>query len=370
MNLERTRASIVALEKRENVTIMDALNVFRDLCEDIHDSEAAAIEKLPVGDADAVISRLCWFGRTLIKVAEKNPDVINDTGNKARLEKICEQVSEIQLQLEKSQERVKVFNEHLKTLNDEKTQTETDIRSQMEAIENIKSKKAELADEYKALTEKFKLLDNEQRVLVESIENLEASMKQTDIVSLQNTYETRSKELMQRQEEHRLLSEKISDQEELLLHLQKDHEEKVKYMQEVTWNTENEIKDFEKKVTDLQGRITFVEDKKQSLQKDINVKEAELKSIEQWFESLEAKNFEARMANYKARIAVLKESRDALIKQLSLLYNIAPDQGAQSLANYQKFYRDALDNIDKSLNRYQECYRIVTGAMTNGGNKL
>lgn len=370
MNFERARASIVALEKRDEVTIIDALNVFHDLCEDISDSENASVETLPVGDADAVLMRLCWFGRTLLKVAEKNPEVISDAKNKQRLEQICAEVNAISLQLEKSQERVKVFDEHLKNVSEQKLQVEAKIKSQMEAIENVKTSKSQLDDKYNALTVQLQQLNKEQRSLVESIENLEASMKQTDVASLQEIFEVRSRELKERQEEHQILNEKITDQEELLEHLKKDYDEKCKYLQEVTWNTENEIKNCEKALQELQERMSGAQNKKRSLMYDIDQKESELKTLEQWFSSLEAKDYESRMSNYKARIKALQEARDALIAQLSLLYNIAPEQGMQSLANYQKFYRDALDNIDKSLNRYQECYRIVTGALSQGGSHL
>ena len=75
---ERAKESLKALEQQDNLTIYDALNVFYDLCEDIR-TATGAVDKLPAGNDEQVVGRLCWAGRMLLKISDKHPEIIENT---------------------------------------------------------------------------------------------------------------------------------------------------------------------------------------------------------------------------------------------------------------------------------------------------
>lgn len=86
MRFSRAKESLAVLENAKEATIYDALNVFYDLCEDLR-QENGAIDKLPAGNEGQMVQRMCWAGRTLLKIAETHPDYIQNSEKSQNLER-------------------------------------------------------------------------------------------------------------------------------------------------------------------------------------------------------------------------------------------------------------------------------------------
>ena len=52
MRFDRTRESMEVLERRKDISVYDALNVFYDLCQDVKDSGGGSVDKQALGVPD------------------------------------------------------------------------------------------------------------------------------------------------------------------------------------------------------------------------------------------------------------------------------------------------------------------------------
>lgn len=73
MRFDRMGTTLEALAARQDFTLTDVLNVFYDLCADIKDARGTAVDKLPPGDEEVAVTRLCWMGRTFLRMAGQIP---------------------------------------------------------------------------------------------------------------------------------------------------------------------------------------------------------------------------------------------------------------------------------------------------------
>lgn len=444
MRFDRARESIEALEASGAVTIMDALNIFYDLCEDIRDSEASTVDKLPPGDPDRMVGRLCWAGRTLLRISKSNPEAVAGTDNAKRLEKICCELESQDNILARTQQKVKVLLEKQSVLDEKKqaldealkqerrlsqdcrcmegeiAEYETlkapdlkqrhgqlvqrldecradaaQFRQQLETLQasltTALSEKAELSEDvtdvqkrmtvateqsrklkrdYADLNVRLQSMDEEHRQLVESIRSLEERLDGTTLEGLKAELAARQAAVSDQEMACRQLEAEIRLKEDALYRLKQDWSGKNKYTQELAWEEENEQKKAEAELKGLQKRIEEARRRKQSLIEEKEQLAGALTELEEWFESLEVKNYKDRMDACVERIRVLKAARDGLFEELSVILAFSTDNVRENLTKYQKYFRDAMDDIEKSLEKYQACYRRVIGIFDDGGSLL
>lgn len=113
---------------------------------------------------------------------------------------------------------------------------------------------------------------------------------------------------------------------------------------------------LKKKLDEIHKQISQVAEEKEQLKKSIAIQERELRILENWGKSLQARQYKEKLISCQNRLKVLLGAKRALEKELSqgLLYS----QPA-ALKDYQKFYKDELDEISGRLERYQKCYDLV-----------
>lgn len=150
MKFDRARESIDALEASGDVTILDALNVFYDLCEDIRDSKAGAVDKLPPGDEDRMAGRLCWAGRLLLRIAKSNAEAVAGTDKAGRLEKICQELKSQDDVLTEVEQQVKTLIKKQEILEERKQAMEAALKQEKALSQSCGLMEREIA-EYESL---------------------------------------------------------------------------------------------------------------------------------------------------------------------------------------------------------------------------
>lgn len=204
MNLIRTEADIEALKLKNNATIIDALNIFNDLCKDIKEHEGTLLHKLPVGDETFVVNRLIWGSNQLRKIAKYNEDAVGYEVHKERLESLEKDTMELEQKLssvetiintyEKKKEELETIREKEKTkyakqqqLEQECTQLEREINSFGENKipqltkhkEDVEKQLAETKEKYEQLLKRVNQLQQET-----NIQNDKVTKLQTEDISL------------------------------------------------------------------------------------------------------------------------------------------------------------------------------------------
>ena len=70
MRFDRTRESLEVLERRKDISVYDALNVFYDLCQDVKDSGGGSVDKQALGGGDDAVLRVCWACQMMLKIVK------------------------------------------------------------------------------------------------------------------------------------------------------------------------------------------------------------------------------------------------------------------------------------------------------------
>lgn len=307
MKFTISRSSIEAIEKRSEVTIIDALNVFYDLCEDIKNESGESVFKLPVGDEDAMVNRLNWAARTIVRVAEKNPEILDKTGKTERfnsmkedLERIAREAQDLEkdageasvqrnLYTEKKnallskQQEIKALLEERDTLKAEcgeleqmiasvqtgtneqlqqqKTELEGLLKVQNEETDRLNEEIARLTVESETVAAQLENADQELDQLKENVSVCEASLseKKQQLEQINQNY------LTGKQEEDRLTRE-MTQQEAALKNAVTIKDGLVKALAERKADVEN----YQKECEELSGLVGNEFASVQKLQADIS----------------------------------------------------------------------------------------------------
>ncbi len=444
MRFDRMNTTMEALTARQDFTMTDVLNAFYDLCADIKDARGSTVDKLPAGDEDVAVTRLCWMGRTFLRMAGQIPaDSVEEEKNQ-RLQKVIRELEKSESELGAAEQRIRELEKQQKGMQAQKAELagslkreaalkqecdrlkeelesykeleipgflarkETlkkelikikdsrdeeeqlceqlerelgeskrekeqsdrrleDIRKQKEAVEK---QLAQTEEKYKELRERVQHSDTLRRSLLEKIDMLEKTLGCKDTENLLSLYEEKKQEAQVRRKEYQQLQEKVQEKEEELVRLKEDMVGKNKYIQELAWQEENEKKNAELALKELQKRIEDARSKKRDLQVQVQNQEEEAESLEEWFKSLEAEAYEKRLKASGAQLEVMQKARDSLEEELSVLSGIVSKEEREELFRYQKYFRDTMDNLERDLEQYQKCYCTVMKVFENGGNGL
>lgn len=73
----RVHETLELIEKQDEITVKDALDLFYDLYEDVKTLSGTVLEQHPLGDRDEAIGRLCWMARTVGRLYSRNEQELN-----------------------------------------------------------------------------------------------------------------------------------------------------------------------------------------------------------------------------------------------------------------------------------------------------
>ncbi len=134
MNFKRTINSINNLSEynSEDITMLNVFDLFHDICEDVKSNSGKAVADFSIGDTSALVTRMIWLSRMVLRINRDNQADINKLEDKAkRFFEVCNDI-------EKTTEDIAKYEDVLK--NSKQKENELDLKlSQLKRIhsENI-----------------------------------------------------------------------------------------------------------------------------------------------------------------------------------------------------------------------------------------
>lgn len=352
MRFNITRSSIEALEQRGEITIIDALNVFFDLCEDVKAETGTPVFRLPVGSEEESVGRLNWAGRTIMRIADKNPEILASCDKGEKYRKIEEELQQYVTSLAQKEEELKEVLQRKAEVNGEAEK----LAAKAKELQLRRSQLEQAMEECKAVEESCRQLEEE----IVSCENSDLVQLRMRKSALEERLDEVKERITEAVNENISLKAKVDEQEELL-HNEQTHRENMRVLlEEKEKHLKEEITVLDSEIVSLQAKIEEEETAAKAKQEMKNAKELEWENAkrermetEAWFASLNAKEKEAQMNTLLQRVSVLKKAKEALLKELPLTCTIVDDDEAALLNRFIDYYHKELDDIEKNLETYQ-----------------
>lgn len=369
MNLVRTEASIKALKNQKNATIVDALNIFYDLCKDIKDNEGTLIHKLPVGDENAVVNRLVWGSNQLQKIAKHNENTVGYEAQKERLQNLEKDakelgekfgtVEELIANYEKKKEELDTKQKLEKARFEKQQQLEKECAKLEEEIlyygENqipqLQIQKQQAEQQYEALKAQYDVLVKDvenvtllleelkvtyQNLVEERDEKINAiQVLQTSIAKLKGSVENLKEKYAQLQFEYTSCQASVAEYETVKVpQMQKQFEEVkailAQYMTQF-YEISSKVSVMQNEVNNIQQRVIQLQEQEQTLCKQketLQTQETVLaENIKQYKECIETAT--VHIKTYEDEIVIVKKRCEDASNELQALlqrYKVLDEQ--------------------------------------------
>lgn len=373
MELIRTEASIKALKNKKNATIVDALNVFWDLCQDIKKHEGTLIHKLPIGDENSVVNRLIWGSNQLQKIAKYNENTVGYEAQKERLASLERDAKELEEKVSASGDVIAIYESKKAQLeqkrNDEKVRYNKQQKLEKECMEleeeihsfgenkipqleqrqvQEKNRLSLFMEQYETLlkeVDKLQAQVDEQSALVANLEekynilSKEKSEKEAQIQDLQNsiamlqiTIEGLKEKYEKRVKEYEYYKASVKEYEEIKLPQIKKELDEVeqilsKYMSQF-YEISSKVSVIKKEIAEIQERIENLIKEEQELLKE---KESLQKTVAEYITTIEEdkrviedtrasiEKYESEIAFYEKEIETVKKRCEEASNELQSL---------------------------------------------------
>lgn len=199
MRFGRVHETLELIEKQDEITVKDALDLFYDLYEDVKTLSGTVLEQHPLGDRDEAVGRLCWMARTVGRLYSKNEQELNVPEYASRWGKAG-------AKLEEAEKALRVVEEEAVH---QKERWEACERERLELLSRIEEQEAKIK-EWEAEQEEWrrKILEQEEKKAGREAEREE----------LKRSFEKRREEAL---EAGRLLEEAKNSYEEPLRELER-----------------------------------------------------------------------------------------------------------------------------------------------------
>lgn len=352
MRFNIARSSIEALEERGEITIIDALNVFFDLCEDVKAETGTPVFRLPVGNEDESVSRLNWAGRTVMRIADKNPEILAKCDKTEKYRKIEEELQEyVSILGEKEEDLKEVLQRRVEV--DKKAE---ELAEKAKELQLRRSQLEKVMEENKAVEDQCQHLQEE----IAGCENTDLPQLRLKKSSLEEKLAELENEIADIYNENISLKAKVDEQAERMQKEQSRREDLQTILEEKEHLLQEEIAAKDNEIALLRSRIEEEKETARAQQemkaaKELEWEEAkkERDAAEAWFSSLKAKEKEAQLNTLLQKVSLLKKTKEALLKDLPQVCTIVDNNEAESLNQFTNYYHKTLDEIEKNLQTYQ-----------------
>lgn len=359
MRFNITRSSIEALEKRGEVTIFDALNVFYDLCEDVKAEMGTPVFRLPVGNEDESVGRLNWAGRTIMRIADKNPEILAQCDKAQKYQKIEEELQEhIAALSKKEQELQEIF-----LLKEEAQKKEQELAERCKELQLQSSQLEKKQEENRALENRCRRLEED----IADCENTDLPKLQLRKSALEERLTSLQAKITEAQNENISLEEKVAEQAKILQtekgssdSMRNLLEERERLLREEIATNDSEIALLQIKIDEEEATARAQQEMKAAKELEWEKAKQERDKEELWFSSLEAKEKEKKLKELLQRVNVLKKAKEELLKELPNMCVMMNGEEADLVNDFTAGYHKTLDEIEKKLALYQKNHnRIV-----------
>ncbi len=392
MRFSRVATTMEAMEKKQLVTLNDALNLFQDLCEDIKDDQNVTADRLPAGDEDEAVTRLAWMCRTIVRMAGQLPVESIDRDRMQRLEKVEENVARISEQLEGvsaglitlkgKEEQLRTTESQLeealrkdKALKEECDRLEAVIREYREMkAPDLRTRKERLAQEKATLLSEYDALLNqcdqqeedntayrdkicEQKARCETLKNTFAQMKE-NLEKLEEKYQQQQeryqelKDQLQRTDtSRRSLVEQIENLEQSLSRTD------MESLRQLLGERTIEVQAREQEQKQMEDEIRQKEEALERLKETLGEKNKRAQEIT-WASEAEEKKARTSLELLETRMREAEARKQELLSQ-----TVLQEKEAEQLEEW--FRGLEAENYKDRLKNSQERLKILKTAQEN-----
>ncbi len=148
MKFKRTINSINNLSsyKNDDVTVLNVFDLFHDICEDVKSEGGKAVADFPIGDTGALVTRLIWLSRMVLRINRENQENINQLEDKAkRFFDVCKDVEKTSADIEKYEAIIKDSQKKEQELESNLLELKRLQSQNIEIIENCSQLESEIA---------------------------------------------------------------------------------------------------------------------------------------------------------------------------------------------------------------------------------
>lgn len=341
MKFKRTLNSINNLSsyKDEDITILNVFDLFHDICDDVKSESGKAVAEISIGDTGALVTRMIWLSRMVLRINRDNQDNINQLEDKAkRFFDVCNDIEKTKASVEKyeailndsKQRELELrFNlSELKSLQSENiaivencSQLESEIEKYSDIkIEEVKAQYNSLLSQLEAVKSDYNKKQEEFNALKQQFEQLEA--KATEQAQLNSNAE---QELLIATERLNQLKEKHSG---LTAQTDEATQEFTAVENELSQLKTSLLEYTDTKIPAMQSGIEQTKTDIEAVQSSYREKEIEYSNLKNEYFALhqqdEAKreeiaNIEVEIANVKEIVSSLEEKHISIQNEVNQL---------------------------------------------------
>ena len=353
MRFDRTRESMEALEARKDMTVLDVLNLFYDLCEDVKDEQGVAIEKLDSGERERMVTRLSWVGRTILKIVKSQPMEEIEEEKKARLETVCENLDDVLSEVRKTEIVIIKMQQETEKLEIEKKRLE----KRKDEIREQEKEAVSLKRQCNQLEEEIRICQNNK------IPDLQKKMEQLHL-----ELEEQRKQEKQKEEEYRLLGVKKEELEQEKQDLEERQRERLTDIKkaEIEWDElKKELEDVLQEQEQIQENVKRKKEEIDSQKNRKREAEEELQVLLSWFEKEQVKEEKKRLEQCEVQIQFLKKTREYLENEWALIEAQLGEGEKEEKEIFMAQSERILNRLERGIEEYRKCYYAMIQAIHN-----
>lgn len=356
MRFKRTNSTLKNLEYNQEISLVDILGIFQDVCNDLEEEQDQTLDELQAGNEKALVGKLLWVGQELVSVFKANKDGVTNPAQAAKLAKqeskldaevktldiIKDDVRRLQEQEEKllavqsqKEELNKIKHDLIRSCNrleEENEQCET------VTIAELKQKNAKLEKQNEELAEECLQLQTKENQLFLGHKSLTEDLKarQNQIRSLQDKIDVANAQVEKNQEEIESLMEELQDMQTRAIDMETEKQTLITKTNNMKAAIEqinlnilvDEYKQKVREYTELEQKGNAILEEKSKVEVKKEMVEADLKKIKQSIASttIEIENLEKEKKNKSdeldvmtLRIATLDSQKKEIIEKINNL---------------------------------------------------
>lgn len=157
MKFDRVYDTLHGMEEADGITVLDALDVFYDFCEDVKSKTGSPLEKQPVGNPEETVTRFCWMERLLARIYRESRESFQDWNYRERVLAAEKRLSEGREEMERLKEERDAWEQkkqELEMMNEELER----LRRLKEVRDSTQQALLELEKEHREEVEELRLL--------------------------------------------------------------------------------------------------------------------------------------------------------------------------------------------------------------------
>lgn len=383
MELNQTKKNLELLERQDEISLEDALNLVYDFFGEVRKTTGRSLEKMPAQDIDGLFRRLPWLLRASVNMVETNQSRILDPKRKEKLRQRREELSEAERAVEDERNTIEALSEKEKRLSLKKAELEKARRRETELQKICDNLREEISSlEHSSLEE----LEREVKACTAQKEDLLARIFEArrGVEKIRQECREQEQELMRQQ---KCAGEEKEKTDSVRLSLQEtDHkisaEKENRAILEAQLKNETEELGKEKEKTvarirDAEDRLASQKSALEDARADLSTLEAQIGIVEETTRNTEEQNRRAEeslrdksrlkvevqehAAELNSRIGELDESIRTLSEQSAVLQSRI--NTLEEIRTEQQDKKDALDakvaSVNKTCERLREEIRLL-----------